>query len=265
VATLVGQTNGRTDWGAVLLVSLTVAPIALRQRAPVVAMSIIVAALAACSLFGYGDLPSGGVGMVITMFTVAMLRRRSVAALMFATTLGVIALVYLTDSGGIVWSQVAQSALLMLVTWVLGDSTRRWIQRSERLAVRSAQAVAEERVRIARELHDVVAHHMSVVSLQAGVAEYVVDTDLPMAKKAIATVGEASRDALLDMRRLLDVLRVDHRDESDYTPSPGLAQLDELVSRTRDAGLPVEVVVTGQVRTLPPGWTCAPTGWFRSR
>jgi signal transduction histidine kinase len=253
VATLAGQTGGRIGWSAVLLVALTVAPIALRQRAPVLTMVVIMAALAVCSLLGYGDLPSGGIGMVIAMFTVATLRPRSIAAIMFATTLGVIALAYLTTADGIVWSQVAQSVPVMLVTWVLGDSTRRWSRRAERLAVRSAQAVAEERVRIARELHDSVAHHMSVVSLQAGVAEYVMDTDLPMTKKAIATVGEASREALLDMRRLLDVLRVDHQDGSDYRPSPGLSQLDELVGRTRDAGLPVEVVVTGQVRALPSG------------
>jgi len=253
VITLAGQTDGRIDWGAVLLVTLTVAPVALRQYAPVLTMAIIVAALAGCSLLGYGDLPSGGVGMIVMMFTVAMLRPRAMAALTFAATLGVIALVYLTADDGIVWSQVAQSALVLLGTWVLGDSTRRWSRRAERLAAQAAQAVAEERVRIARELHDIVAHHMSVVSLQAGVAEYVVDTDLPMAKKAIATVGDASREALLDMRRLLDVLRVDQLEESDYRPRPGLAQLDELVGRTRDAGLPVDLVVTGEVRELSSG------------
>jgi signal transduction histidine kinase len=94
---------------------------------------------------------------------------------------------------------------------------------------------------------------MSVISLQAGVAEYVADSDPPKAKKAIATVGEASREALLDMRRLLDVLRVDQDEEADYRPHPGLAQLGELVDRTRGAGLPVELAVTGRVRALPPG------------
>jgi signal transduction histidine kinase len=253
VATLAGQTDGPTYWAAALLVGLTVAPIALRQRAPVLTMAVIVAALAASSLLGYGDFPSGGMGMIVAMFTVATLRPRSVAAIMFATTLGVIALVYLTAAGGIIWSQVCQSVVVMLGAWGLGESTRRWSRRAERLAAQAVRAVAEERVRIARELHDSVAHHMSVVSLQAGVAEYVVDADLPMAKKAIATVGDAGREALLDMRRLLDVLRVDGPEEADYRPSPGLAQLDEVVGRTRNAGLPVEVVVSGQVRTLPAG------------
>jgi signal transduction histidine kinase len=106
-------------------------------------------------------------------------------------------------------------------------------------------------VRIARELHDIVAHHMSVISLQAGLAQYVLDTDLPTARKAITTVGDTSREALTEMRRLLDVLRVDQDD--DYRPQPGLAALDDLVERARSAGLPVDVVVTGDVRDLQPG------------
>jgi signal transduction histidine kinase len=87
--------------------------------------------------------------------------------------------------------------------------------------------------------------------LQAGVAQYVLDTDLATARKAITTVGDTSREALTEMRRLLDVLRLDHDD--DYRPQPGLAALDELVERARGAGLPVDVTVTGAVRELQPG------------
>ncbi len=106
-------------------------------------------------------------------------------------------------------SDILQSALAMSVAWAVGDSTRRWMLRTERLAAKAVSAVAEERVRIAREMHDIVTHHMSVISLQAGVAEYVLDTDPPTAKAAIATVGDASREALSEMRRLLDVLRIE--------------------------------------------------------
>jgi signal transduction histidine kinase len=254
IATLAGQTDGRIDWVAVVLVGLTVAPIALRQRAPVLTMMVIVCALAACVLLGYGDMPSGGVGLIVAMFTVATLRSRTMAALMFVMAVGFVVLLYLTDAQGVYWSQVVQSVLVILGAWVLGESTKRWNRRAERLAAQAAHAVADERVRIARELHDIVAHHMSVVSLQAGVAEYVVDADLPKAKKAIATAGEASREALLDMRRLLDVLRVDQdAEETDFRPQPGLARLDDLLCRARDAGLPVELATTGRVRALPPG------------
>ncbi|WP_327003281.1 histidine kinase [Dactylosporangium sp. NBC_01737] len=253
VATLAGQADGRPDWRAAVLGVLTVAPLALRQRAPVLTTLVIVAALAAYSLLGYGEFPNGGVGMVVAMFTVATLRSRPVAAAVFATTIAATAIAYATATSAVVWSQIAQSVLVMLGAWVLGEGTRRWGRRAERLAAEAAQLVAGERVRIARELHDIVAHHMSVISLQAGVAEYVLDTDLPTARTAIATVGGASREALLDLRRLLDVLRVDDVEGSQLQPQPGLAQLPDLVERIRGAGLPVEVAVTGEARPLPPG------------
>lgn len=252
VATLAGQ-PGPADWRAAVLGVLTVAPLALRQRAPVLTMLVIVAALVAYSLAGFGDFPNGGIGMVVAMFTVATLRSRPVAAAMFATTVAATSIAFATAASAVVWSQVAQSLLVMLGAWVLGVGTRRWGQRAERLAAQAAQLVAAERVRIARELHDIVAHHMSVISLQAGVAEYVLDTDLPTARTAIATVGGASREALLDLRRLLDVLRVDDVEGAQLAPQPGLAQLDDLVERIRGAGLPVEVAVAGTPRPLPPG------------
>lgn len=248
------QAEGPGGWDLYALSVLTVAPIALRQIAPVVTTTVVVAALAAYNLAGFGILPNGGLGLMIGMFTVATLRPRTVAALIFLTSSSVMALAYVTNSGEMVWSQALEGMLILFGAWMLGEGTKRWAQRAERLAAEAAEAVAAERVRIARELHDIVAHHMSVISLQAGVAEYVVDVDLPTAKKAIATVGESSREALLDMRRLLDVLRVDHADEdADFTPQPGLAMLEELAHRMRGAGLPVDVSVTGAVRALPPG------------
>ena len=253
VATLAGQSNGHVEAGAAVLGVLSVAPLALRQRAPVLTMVVIVLALAAYGLLGYGDVPSGGIGMVVAMFTVATLRALPVAAVMFASSIGVTAIAYATASTAVVWSQLAQSALVMIGAWVLGESTRRWGQRAERLAAVAAHLVADERVRIARELHDIVAHHMAVISLQAGVAEYVLDTDLPAARSAIATVSGAGREALLDLRRLLDVLRVDDTGGLDYRPQPGLAQLGDLVERIRGAGLPVEVELSGTARALPSG------------
>lgn len=253
VATLAGQAAGHVAWPAAVLGVLTVGPLAVRQRAPVLTTAVIVLAMAAYSLLGYGEFPNGGIGMVVGMFTVATLRPRPVAAVMFAATIAVTTIAYATAAESLLWSQIAQSVLVMLGAWVLGESTRRWGQRAERLAAEAAQLVAAERVRIARELHDIVAHHMSVISLQAGVAEYVLDTDLPTARTAIATVSGASREALLDLRRLLDVLRVDDVEGAGLAPQPGLAQLGDLADRVRAAGLPVEVVVAGEPRQLPPG------------
>ncbi len=249
VATAVNQ-SGAHNWAAYVLAGFTVAPIALRQVAPVITMAVMLGALVAYSLLGFGGLPSAGIGALVGMFTVATLRSRLVAAIVFSATAVVLVLTFVGVTA-VAWSEVAQSVLVVVGTWMLGEGTKRWAQRAERLAEEAARAVADERVRIARELHDIVAHHMSVISLQAGLAQYVLDTDLATARQAITTVGDTSREALTEMRRLLDVLRLDHDD--DYRPQPGLTALDELVERARGAGLPVDVVVTGEARALQPG------------
>ncbi|ROP37014.1 signal transduction histidine kinase [Saccharothrix texasensis] len=241
---------GPVDRAAYVLAALTVAPIALRQLAPLATMAVMLGALAAYSLFAFDGLPSAGVGVLVGMFTVATLRPRSTAAVVFSVTTVVMVVAFL-GAAVVSWSEVAQSVLVVMGAWMLGEGTRRWARRAERSAEEAARAVADERVRIARELHDIVAHHMSVISLQAGVAQYVLDSDLATARQAITTVGATSREALTEMRRLLDVLRVDHDD--DYRPQPGLAALDGLVERARGAGLPVEVTVTGEARELQPG------------
>jgi signal transduction histidine kinase len=250
LATLMSRDAG---WVAGLLAVLTVAPIALRQRAPVLTMLVILAGLAAYSLVVEADFPNGGVGVLVAMFTVATLRSRAIAAVMFLAAIAVTAFAYPKTGPAAPWPELAQAVLIVLGAWVLGEGTRRWAERAERLAAEAARAVADERVRIARELHDIVAHHMSVISLQAGLAEYVLDVDLPTARTAIGNVGEAGREALLDMRRMLDVLRVDRDEEPDLGPQPGLDMLEDLVSRTRNAGLAVDVTVTGERRALPPG------------
>lgn len=252
VATLEGQSDGATPAAAVVLAVLSVAPLAVRQRAPVLVTAVIGAALAGYALAGYGDFPSGAIGLVIALFTVAVLRDRPVAAAAFAGAVAVVVLAYLATDSDVVWSQVAQAGVILLVTWIVGASVRRWARDAELAAAAAARAVAEERMRIARELHDVVSHHMSVVSLQAGLAAYVVDTDVPTARQAIRTASDAGREALGEMRRMLGALRMDD-EHAAYRPQPGLAQLDALVERVRDAGLDVHLSVSGDVRDLPPG------------
>ncbi|SDT70066.1 sensor histidine kinase [Actinoplanes derwentensis] len=139
---------------------------------------------------------------------------------------------------------VLLTAALLITAWTLGAGIRRRADRTRRL---TAQAVAAERVRIARDLHDVVAHHLSVISLQAGVAEYVLNQDPRSAKDAVATVAASSRAALDDMRQLLDVLR--EEDDS----HPGLDGLHGLVDRTRRAGLTVDFTMTGESGSVPAG------------
>ncbi|MEU6229389.1 sensor histidine kinase [Streptomyces sp. NPDC047042] len=156
-------------------------------------------------------------------------------------------------------------AVPFALAWVLGDSlrTRRayFAQLEERAArlekEREAQAkvaVAAERARIARELHDVVAHNVSVMVVQADGAAYVLDTAPDQAKKALETISGTGRQALAEMRRLLGVLRTgEHQESGEYVPQPDVEQLDDLIEQCRTSGLPVDYKVEGTPRPLPSG------------
>jgi signal transduction histidine kinase len=113
------------------------------------------------------------------------------------------------------------------------------------------RAVADERLRIAQELHDVVAHSMGVIAVQAGVGAHVIDTDPVEAKKSLEAISETSRATLTEIRRMLGVLREDTGAE--YAPAPDLAELPRLVDSVRAAGLDVEMTVAGSGAGVPPG------------
>ncbi|MCW6010998.1 sensor histidine kinase [Micromonospora sp. CPCC 205371] len=120
---------------------------------------------------------------------------------------------------------------------------------------RARRTLLEERTRIARELHDVVAHHLSVISIQAQVAPHLVADPPEELKQNLAGIRGNALEALTELRRVLGVLRVDASApaEAGHTPQPTLARLDELVGNVRDAGLTVTTRTTGQPRPLPPG------------
>jgi len=118
----------------------------------------------------------------------------------------------------------------------------------------SALAVAAERTRIAREIHDVVAHGLSIMIVQADGGLYAADAKPDQAKKALATIGDTGRASLAEMRKMLGLLKQDDRAELDPDqprPQPGVSQLTELIDNVRDAGLTVDFRVTGQTRDLP--------------
>jgi signal transduction histidine kinase len=153
-----------------------------------------------------------------------------------------------------------------LIAWVLGDSTRYrrayYVNLEERAArlerdrdTHAQIAAAAERARIARELHDVVAHNVSVMVVQADGATYAIDADPQRARAALAAISATGRQALAEMRALLGVLRRgdDETGLAALAPQPGLGQLDELLDQTRAAGLPVACVVEGAPRPLATG------------
>jgi len=117
---------------------------------------------------------------------------------------------------------------------------------------RERAAVAEERRRIARDLHDVVAHSVSVMTVQAGAARLLLDEEPKRAREPLLAVEETGRQALGEMRRLLGILRR-AEGKAALAPQPGLARLDDLVAQARAGGLPVELTVEGERAALPPG------------
>ena len=143
-----------------------------------------------------------------------------------------------------------------IIAWLLGAVVRlsrvnveqRRINREQR----AAQAVAEERTRIARELHDVIGHSVSVMTVQASAVRRRLGPEQGVERQALEIVEATGREALAEMRRLVGALRSDDTD-SDLEPPPGLGQVDRLVEKFRTAGLPVTVSVTGAARELTPG------------
>jgi signal transduction histidine kinase len=144
-------------------------------------------------------------------------------------------------------------------TWTAGRVVRArtqlaagFAEKADRLETERLEAIVEERARIARELHDVIAHSVSVMVVQAGAAQEVLKRDPALAVEPLEAVQETGRQALVEMSRLVGLLREDNA-ELGLTPQPGLGDLDALLAQVREAGLPVDVTIVGERRTLPLG------------
>jgi signal transduction histidine kinase len=150
-----------------------------------------------------------------------------------------------------------------VVLWVVGKALRRHRLQAARLRDLAGQleiereekartAVTEERSRIARELHDVLAHSVSVMVVQAQAAQRLLEGDQQDARQALGSIETTGRQALAEMRRMLGILR---RSDEELTlaPQPDLEYLDALIEQTREAGLPVELRIEGEPEPLPPG------------
>ncbi len=201
---------------------------------------------------------SGAIGQLIIAYEVAVRYPRGVSALVAAPfVLNAISPLSGHDS--------ALSGLVTLVAVVaaliLGDAQR---QRSQVVAERDEtrramadtlrdRAAAQERNRIARELHDVVAHHLSMIAIQAETARLATPGMPAEGQAQLAAIGGTARDALTEMRRLLGVLRVDVDDVAELSPQPGLDRIDELIEAARAAGTPVRLTLSGTPVQLPVG------------
>ncbi|MEV4562243.1 sensor histidine kinase [Nonomuraea sp. NPDC049419] len=236
---------------ALLLIGLGNLPLVWRSRAPVVVLVVTWFIWSVYLLLGYP--PMATWASLVALYTVAARRPVKVSALCLAA----VALLVLVGGLLLVTAVAALGQVLaVVVMWAFGVDRYQLSVLSAQLRYeqedRAQRAVTEERVRIARELHDIVAHHMSVVSVQAGLARYVFTSDPAVARTALDTIATSSFEAQEEMRRLLIVLRTNGEDPA-YAPAPGLADLNELAERVRAAGVPVEVSVKGVPRPVGPG------------
>jgi signal transduction histidine kinase len=249
-------------WAVVLLIELSVLPLAVRRSRP---LAVLATTLAAAII---GDLLFSGFllpGPVIALYTVAAHCERR-AALAAAGITGVALVVPAVAGKGVSSAGFAVAMYAVFtVAWVLGDNlrTRRAYlveveARAERLErdreERARRAVAAERSRIARELHDVISHNVSVMVVQAAAGKDVFASQPERARDALGSIESIGREALVELRRLLGVVSPDDdAEDPGYAPQPGLARLPELVEQVGAGGLRVNLTVTGQPRDLPVG------------
>ena len=239
----------------------TVAPIVFRRRYPLTAAYLALAIGVVHSLLEIG-IASVVTGCIALYTLVAYVSRR--AALLYLAVTLVIGLVQLPLQESDDWVVgLIMITLALAFSWALGEfnGARRAYhaeveQRLRLLETERDQqariAVAEERARIARELHDVVAHAVSVMVVQADGAAYAVRGQPELAERAVKTISSTGREALTELRRLLGVLRSEQTAE-ERTPQPGTQSLSELAGRVRVVGLPVQLDIVGDIDDLPAG------------
>jgi len=239
-------------------------PLAWRRRRPLVVLGIVELSVLLHLVLIAANPRAAIVALAAAMYTVGAEepRGRSLPAAVAVATVNTVTYLGLFVSGQLDAPQNFFVVTLVVAgSWALGDNigTRRaYLASLEDRAVRAEReqqaqaqrAVLDERSHIARELHDMVAHHVSAIAVQAGAAEEIAEADPRRARQVLGTIQATSRQALAEMRALVGVLR-DEPDDARLTPQPSLDQLDRLVAQTRAAGLQVAVRVEGQRRPLP--------------
>jgi signal transduction histidine kinase len=236
-------------------------PLAARRRFPGPVLALGVASGLAVAALGVPPVVLGP-AIVVAAYSVAAYGGRWVSlAGLAAAELGAAA-VQLTP-GRFQGLTVVGNALVIGAAWLLGHfvgvgraNTARLKQAAELERTRAElahRAVIEERLRLARELHDVVAHAISVIAVQSGVGAHVAHTQPEEAAKALAAIEATSRAALTELRRLLGVLRQEGEPQGSLAPVPGLADLDSLLAEVAKAGLGVQLRVEGTPSPLPAG------------
>ncbi|MFZ0170926.1 MAG: sensor histidine kinase [Acidimicrobiales bacterium] len=228
--------------------------IVIRRRSPMTALVLMTISVSIATALSESWAGDPLVAIPIYQVASAYGRRQSLPAFIVSGTALSIASAVATAAqrlGGAYFVVVVGVA-----AWFVGDSVRvrrtyiaglaeQAAQRQREVVERAQRSVAEERLQIARELHDVVAHSLSVIAVQSGVGHHVIDEQPDEAKKALAAIEVTSRSALDELRRMLGVLRRDDRQPASLAPAPGVSALEPLVEQVRAAGFDVDLDVQG--------------------
>ncbi|MFJ3175705.1 sensor histidine kinase [Streptomyces roseus] len=258
VTDLIGYSLGAADDGRPLTVQALVlvvlaAPCLLARRArPVTALCAVLALGVALNLTNPQG-PHFSAAYVVALYTVTRLRSPAITA---AAAVGTVPVTMISRGYGdasVLTGLLGNTVAVVLVVGT-GLVVGRWQRESEaKRTLLADRAVAEERRRIARELHDIVAHHITTMQLMAGGARANLAHDPDVAREALVTLEDSGRMALREMRQLLDVLRAgEEPDQTPPAPQPGTGDLDRIISESRLAGTPTEFTVRGTARPLPP-------------
>ncbi|WP_030455596.1 sensor histidine kinase [Herbidospora cretacea] len=254
--------QGIGTWGVLGLSALLVGPLFWRRRFPLAVMAFVSGVSFLQWLGDVAAIPAN-LAVLVAMFTVA-----ASCSLPWAVAAGAVAELgtgmVLSDWGELDVEIFLNASVFVVAIWIGGiyvNMRRRFVEnlveRAERAERERDQqaliATAAERARIARELHDVVAHNVSVIVVQADGAGFAIDSDPDQARRAVEAISATGRQALAEMRRLVGVLRDDGAQSEEYAPQPGLGQLDDLVRQVRASGLPVDIRVEGTPDHLAEG------------
>jgi signal transduction histidine kinase len=255
--------NRNLDVLGVILALLQTVPLAWRRVAPVAVL-----ALTSCAMFLFfflGYLPSfASFGFLLALYTVAAHRHRRISIPAAVASAVVVLMLLIGSKEPIELDAFFAEGLVVGAVWFIGDGLR--IKRSQviTLADRATRlehereeatqkAVTEERRVIARELHDMVAHNVSVIVAQSAAAQRVIDANPEEGRFALRSIEDSGREALVEMRRLLGLLRTDHDRPDVRGPQQGLDDIGTLLAQVREAGLHVSLTVEGTPRPLPAG------------
>jgi signal transduction histidine kinase len=247
-----------------LFLALCLASLSLpaRRYYPLPVLVIVTGALAAVVIIGQNIADTPIVALPVYIVAAQYERRVSILALCavglaFLAALGVGELLHYAATA-VMTDQVWSNVIVAVAAWFVGDSVRarrayvtglslQAEERQRRELELAQSSLVEERLQIARELHDIVAHSLSVIAIQSGVGGHVLDMQPEEARKALAAVESTSRSALEELRRVLEVLRRDDAGEPSLLPSPGLADIDRLLDQCRAAGIAVTYRLRGHV------------------